>query len=523
MGSSSYRWRDLYLAKTAGSILFSDGSKIAEDNANLYWDNVNKRLGIGNPIAITDRVTIMGSSGFMPLRLFSPSGATGNAQYQIDLKNVGAPSNDWLIGQKADNHLYFAVDFGGGAQDRLIITNAGNVGIGTTSPAYKLDVNGSIRIIATSAEQQLRFATGLPNEIGFFGRPSDNAVGMYDWANNRSIWYYLPSYNRLDVYLNTYFGGNVGIGTTTPDSTLHILHPDGNQVRIESSGANPKLALTGYDGASKYTSVIWGRTAGQGIALIPYGKDPSRPTLTAYNYSIEIDSDSASSTNTIVSPPKITFYGSYYDGTGVWNTLSTIRVNVLSTTPTYEISLEPRDGTPLLRLDNANKIWIGDPKDTNLYRAAANVLKTDSNFDALALRIGGVEVISSDRVLKNVTVRRLYTADETEVYVTGTTETEVKHHKIVQSSTYGYNVLKINVIAELKVSGGTGTLNVYVDGTKVISLSTTSTTYTLVQGSWTVSGWTDNTIHDVSIRLVNNTAGQNTYNRLYECYVEASE
>lgn len=31
----------------AGSLLFSDGTKIAEDNSHLFWDNVNKRLGIG--------------------------------------------------------------------------------------------------------------------------------------------------------------------------------------------------------------------------------------------------------------------------------------------------------------------------------------------------------------------------------------------------------------------------------------------------------------------------------------------
>lgn len=32
---------------TSGSVLFSNGSTIAQDNANLFWDNTNKRLGIG--------------------------------------------------------------------------------------------------------------------------------------------------------------------------------------------------------------------------------------------------------------------------------------------------------------------------------------------------------------------------------------------------------------------------------------------------------------------------------------------
>jgi len=45
-------------------------------------------------------------------------------------------------------------------------------------------------------------------------------------------------------------------------------------------------------------------------------------------------------------------------------------------------------------------IYFGE--DVNLYRAGAGLLKTDDNFDALALRIGGTEVLTSDRVLKNI-------------------------------------------------------------------------------------------------------------------------
>jgi len=47
IGGPTLRFRDLFLAKTAGSIIFSDGTRLAEDNANLFWDNTNKRLGIG--------------------------------------------------------------------------------------------------------------------------------------------------------------------------------------------------------------------------------------------------------------------------------------------------------------------------------------------------------------------------------------------------------------------------------------------------------------------------------------------
>jgi hypothetical protein len=57
------------------------------------------------------------------------------------------------------------------------------------------------------------------------------------------------------------------------------------------------------------------------------------------------------------------------------------------------------------RLDEYAGILLGDAAgnlDVNLYRLAADVLKTDDNLDALALRIGGTEVISSARKLRNI-------------------------------------------------------------------------------------------------------------------------
>lgn len=47
------------------------------------------------------------------------------------------------------------------------------------------------------------------------------------------------------------------------------------------------------------------------------------------------------------------------------------------------------------------KIYFGSDKDTNLYRSAQDVLKTEDNFDALSLKIDGTEVINSDRAIKD--------------------------------------------------------------------------------------------------------------------------
>ena len=48
-------------AYTAGSVIFSDGTSLTQDNANLFWDNTNNRLGIGtnapaNPLDVSGNV-----------------------------------------------------------------------------------------------------------------------------------------------------------------------------------------------------------------------------------------------------------------------------------------------------------------------------------------------------------------------------------------------------------------------------------------------------------------------------------
>jgi hypothetical protein len=60
------------------------------------------------------------------------------------------------------------------------------------------------------------------------------------------------------------------------------------------------------------------------------------------------------------------------------------------------------DSEDRIALTEDGKILLGAGRDVALYRVAADVLKTDDNLDALALRIGGREVISSGRALKGI-------------------------------------------------------------------------------------------------------------------------
>ena len=144
-----------------------------------------------------------------------------------------------LIGSRFNIHGYHGITFNasnaaiGSQTERMRITSAGNVGIGTTSPNHKLDIysneNVPLRIHRPSnANLDSSGAWG----IGFSTRgdaatsTSDTRAGIFSYYNgnlflaaaNTSIVADPDAYARLTI-LNT---GNVGIGTTSPNTKLDV-------------------------------------------------------------------------------------------------------------------------------------------------------------------------------------------------------------------------------------------------------------------------------------------------------------
>ena len=117
--------------------------------------------------------------------------------------------------------------------DNLVV--AGNVGIGTTAPGYKLDVSGTayvsddLLVGATNATSwhRISVATG-----GFIAQDGGRGIGAYVdstaaefFAYNYSVGSYIPLTIRtstLSIYNDSnssviyHNGTNVGIGTTCP-------------------------------------------------------------------------------------------------------------------------------------------------------------------------------------------------------------------------------------------------------------------------------------------------------------------
>ena len=144
-----------------------------------------------------------------------------------------------------------------GANERMRITSAGNVGIGTTAPAYTLDVNGTFGANTFASIQGLD--TGNPTASA-----NELRVSGYGIMGNRGSLYF----TNAEPTGNIQFGigathgaapkmyiastGNVGIGTTAPENKLHVQQSDvftgihtTAGVRVKSDGAS---AINNYHG-----------------------------------------------------------------------------------------------------------------------------------------------------------------------------------------------------------------------------------------------------------------------------------
>ncbi len=134
---------------------------------------------------------------------------------------------------------------GTGEMDRMVITNAGHVGIGTTNPGAPLHVAQYMAVgpFAATTGQGGIDVTGPVAEFSFVRR------SLISWpavpaAGDRFVWYNPDGTARLwtermgDLLTVTSLG-NVGIGTTNPGAPLHVA---------QYMAVGPFAATTGQGG-----------------------------------------------------------------------------------------------------------------------------------------------------------------------------------------------------------------------------------------------------------------------------------
>lgn len=199
-----------------------------------------------------------------------------NTNFQVNDGTVNIflatnPGVEGAIGTTTNHALSFITN----NTQKAVLTAAGNVGIGTTSPGFLLDVNGIAK--ANQFRSNAASALYVANDAGY--------MEFYNTANNTRTGYLQFSTTgtglindintplsfgvngtenmRIDV------GGNVGIGTTTPTSTLHVKGSF-------AAGIDPTTHTSNFTVGDYYTTIVNNGSGSIAVTLPSAASCPDR-------------------------------------------------------------------------------------------------------------------------------------------------------------------------------------------------------------------------------------------------------
>lgn len=225
----------IYTGFTTGSVLFAGtNGLLTQDNATFFWDDTNKRLGIGTA-SPQNSLHIVGVSAFRIER-----SGVGSVVFNNSNAMNGSVGGDLTIDpqQASTGFLFRPRNSSNTAVNGLGIDRNGNVGIGTTSPTQKLNVVLGFSNTGTSptfdgntvavfrADTLTSTAAGISVIAGNaavsylnLGDSDTEAVGRIQYDNSINAMSFRTS---ASAKLTIDTDGDVGIGSTTPWGKLSV-------------------------------------------------------------------------------------------------------------------------------------------------------------------------------------------------------------------------------------------------------------------------------------------------------------
>ena len=223
---------DYRIQVNAGKFVINDDTSSV---TRLLIDS-SGRVGIGTTTP-TQLIDVLKSSNDSIIKArttaagayFEADSAASNGFYGIRLSSSG--TERWFIGSYNSNNFQIKDGSSASGAERFTIQDGtGNIGIGTTSPAVKLDVvhtnvsvspgTNDIAVFRKTGEGYLKVLSNNSGVGGIaFGDTDDNFIGAvrYDHSEN-ALEFFVNNSEKVRVDSS----GRLGIGTTSPTAPLHI-------------------------------------------------------------------------------------------------------------------------------------------------------------------------------------------------------------------------------------------------------------------------------------------------------------
>ena len=214
---------------------FSTTNGASPTKHTMFITNGNVGIGTTSPDV---KLEVQGASSPVgtDLEIISVQTQTSDHRLSLGVSSDSDAEYAWIRSVKA------------GAELPLILNNGSNVGIGTTDPRHPVELYGKGKKLALTSDH-----------------PDGTRINHVELSSDGSGYGYMMVYNnvgnsqaRVHSAGTSYFnGGNVGIGTTTPQHKLTI---SGGHLQLHSS-----THLTALDGDAYRQAIGWNAAADSNV------------------------------------------------------------------------------------------------------------------------------------------------------------------------------------------------------------------------------------------------------------------
>ena len=224
-----------------GDVIIGDGASGITSTNKLFVDTLNSRVGIGTTtpavkLDVRDTMRVSGDINF------------GSPLNDVTLSSIAYDNGTGGIDVKSYTNLglYTA------GSERIRVASGGSVGIGTTTPINTLNVKGGL--VPLKVEPTGSGTDGVNLTLDYTGLTfNTTATGYKTFAITNSLTgdaLGLMNFNNGgSTRMTIANAGNVGIGTTTPTSKLHIEEPS---TASGSAGINVQKTGTVVSSGNSY-------------------------------------------------------------------------------------------------------------------------------------------------------------------------------------------------------------------------------------------------------------------------------
>lgn len=186
---------------TAGSVLFSDGSTIAQDNSNFYWNDTTNRLGIG-------------------------AGTTGLTRFTVKQAATGA-----ITGTSNTNNS-------------TTVTGSGTLFLSEVGVGDMIEENGFgyVQVTAIASNTSLTVRPSLPGDYNPNALNTKKAMSRWEDSSG-------------EVRMLLSYDGHLGIGSTVFDPLypLTIIDPAGVAIGATNTGRKYVMSIDDPSGATVFS------------------------------------------------------------------------------------------------------------------------------------------------------------------------------------------------------------------------------------------------------------------------------